>query len=373
MKCPICETGNPSCDPPWGDPTDTVCRIVCKQCGTFSISARLAKDFSRNEQFKDFRHLASAWIYRQGKVGNPVDLTRRSVSGTNLTCWESVVRLSSLPITVGDKKDAFLLALAAEVEGLNGRFDRAIELDLHKYKAETASRLISQVKSIADYLQEDGLVVATWDRGDRGDPNAGREVPGPAKQTCSITSQGWQRVQELRRTKGGERTAFVALWFSDATLEYRTCVAEAVREAGYEAVIVDQEHFNHYIMDKVIASIRQARFLIADFTSDPETDGPDEDRVRGGVRGGVYYEAGFAKGMEKEVIHTCRDDPASRKRLHFDIAQINTIFWREADGCLETQNGDFREELRQRILATIGMGPIPHEMSKEQKADDTRT
>ena len=48
--------------------------------------------------------------------------------------------------------------------------------------------------------------------------------------------------------------------------------------------------------------------------------------VNKGVRGGVYFEAGYANSKDKEVICTCYDDEASQKRRHFDIMQLNTIF-----------------------------------------------
>jgi hypothetical protein len=50
---------------------------------------------------------------------------------------------------------------------------------------------------------------------------------------------------------------------------------------------VDQKHHHlNKVDDEIIAEIRRSRFLVADFTCEP-----------GKVRGGVYFEAGFAMGL----------------------------------------------------------------------------
>ena len=106
------------------------------------------------------------------------------------------------------------------------------------------------------------------------------------------------------------------------------------------------------IMDKIINFIDEARFVIADFTCIPEEQS-DSGRPKCGVRGGVYYEAGYAKGLKLEVIHTCCIN--SQPRMHFDIQQKNTIFWKkEADGKITTNGQDYIEYLKQHIWATIG-------------------
>ncbi|GAI27661.1 unnamed protein product [marine sediment metagenome] len=59
---------------------------------------------------------------------------------------------------------------------------------------------------------------------------------------------------------------------------------------------------------------------------------PEEDnktKVTGGVRGGVYWEAGMAYGMGKTVIQTCIATEESKRRIHFDLNQYRTIFWRK--------------------------------------------
>jgi len=111
-----------------------------------------------------------------------------------------------------------------------------------------------------------------------------------------------------------------------------------IKKTGYEPVRIDQKQHVNKIDDEIIAEIRRARFVVADFTQD-ET----------GARGGVYYEAGFAHGLGISVIFTCREDWL--KKIHFDIRQYNCIRWKDND--LEK----LQKDLANRITAILGDGP----------------
>ena len=134
---------------------------------------------------------------------------------------------------------------------------------------------------------------------------------------------------------------FVAIWFDSSMNEvYDNAMEPAIKRAGYEPVRIDrQPDLIDKIDDAIVAEIRRSRFLVADFTHG-ET----------GARGGVYYEAGFAHGLDIPVIFTCRSDKIDQ--VHFDTRQFNHIVW---------DNGDFDgfgKSLTDRIVASIGEGPI---------------
>jgi hypothetical protein len=92
-------------------------------------------------------------------------------------------------------------------------------------------------------------------------------------------------------------------------------------------------------MDFIISQTKISRFIIADFTVNPEEyiqtnrDNLDELenlRVKNGTRSGVYFEAGFARGLRLKVIHIYKSDNTSKNRIHFDIAHDNTLFWNDS-------------------------------------------
>ena len=86
---------------------------------------------------------------------------------------------------------------------------------------------------------------------------------------------------------------------------YDAEIAPGIRDAGYAPFRVDDPPTNKGISDTILAQIRAAEFVVADFT---------------GQRQSVYFEAGFARGLGREVIWCCRDDEL--KNLHFDIKHL---------------------------------------------------
>lgn len=149
-----------------------------------------------------------------------------------------------------------------------------------------------------------------------------------------IVSEGWKYLEELRKINSDSQQGFVAMWFDDGLKRiYDDVIAQAILDAGYKPHRVDKKEHNNKIDDEIISEIRKSRFVLADFT---------------GHRGGVYYEAGFAKGLSIEVFWTCRKD--NTKDLHFDIRQFNCIDW-ESDKLEE-----FKERITLRIESVIGRG-----------------
>jgi nucleoside 2-deoxyribosyltransferase len=96
----------------------------------------------------------------------------------------------------------------------------------------------------------------------------------------------------------------------------------------FKAVRIDRLEHNDKIDDMIVAEIRRSGLMVADFTGD---------------RGGVYFEAGYAKGLGLPVIWTCRQDWMDS--LHFDTEHYNHIVWTTPD--------ELRTKLSNRIAATV--------------------
>lgn len=165
----------------------------------------------------------------------------------------------------------------------------------------------------------------------------------PEGEGAVVTPAGWARIEELESARTSPRNpAFVAMWFGhDDEAETRSFMRDlyehhmrpAIERAGYKADRVDLVPHNDFIMDKLMGMIRVAPFVVADFT---------------GYRGGVYFEAGFARGRDIPVVHSCRT--SHFKKAHFDIQQVNTITWDEPV--------ELGERLYHRIMGTLGPGPF---------------
>jgi len=151
---------------------------------------------------------------------------------------------------------------------------------------------------------------------------------------CKILPDGWKHLEDIKQINIDSQQGFVAMWFDDAMKKiYDDIIAPAIEDAGYKPHKVDLREHNDRIDDEIIAQIRRSRFVLADFT---------------GQRGGVYYEAGFAKGLGLEVIWTCRNDELDK--LHFDVRQYNCILW-ERDKLEE-----FKMKITYRIESVLGRG-----------------
>ncbi len=144
----------------------------------------------------------------------------------------------------------------------------------------------------------------------------------------TLTLQGWEAFRPSRGWTPG--TCFIAMAFAKELDDaYDFGIQPAVVEDNHYAIIrLDRVQHNENINDRIIADIRGCQFMVADFTMH---------------KNGVYFEAGFAKGLGREVIWTCRRD--HMPTAHFDTRPYNHIIWDEPK--------DLRENLAARIAATI--------------------
>jgi len=145
-----------------------------------------------------------------------------------------------------------------------------------------------------------------------------------------VTGKGWEHLESRVTGQGMPGKCFVAMWFDESLKQaYDNGIYLAVKEdCKMDPVRMDLVPHNENIIFKIIAEIRSSQFLVADFT---------------GQNRGVYLEAGFAMGLGRPVIWTCRKDEF--ENTHFDIKQFNHILWEAPE--------DLREKLADRIKATI--------------------
>jgi len=150
------------------------------------------------------------------------------------------------------------------------------------------------------------------------------------KREVRLTIEGWKKIDDLRRLKIDSNQAFVAMWFKDSMDQYyREGIKPALEKTGFSPII-NVKYFPHNdkIDDLIFAQIRKSGLLIAEFTGD---------------RSAVYFEAGFAKGLNIPVIWLCKE--SDKDKLCFDTRQYNHIIWKDV--------ANLKEQLINRIEATI--------------------
>ncbi|MDR3494389.1 MAG: hypothetical protein P4L82_07285 [Ancalomicrobiaceae bacterium] len=262
----------------------------------------------------------TTWVVEQHRLGVEVPFIDEVI-------LEAVARRQPMPVA---RRAEMLLAyadLVSEHIGFQINFG-----DKRRLLAWTESSRIAEIEFLLKYTSHRGWVNVEY----LASFNA--ELAFYLK----ISDNGYAKLDEIRSAHTISSQAFVAMWF-DLSMKaaYDNGLKPGIEDAGYIAVRVDGVAHNNRIDDAIIAEIRRSRFLVADFTHGD-----------GGPRGGVYYEAGFAHGLNIAVIFCCRQDMIGQ--VHFDTRQYNHITW--------TEPAELRKKLADRISATIGDGPNREEL-----------
>ena len=156
-----------------------------------------------------------------------------------------------------------------------------------------------------------------------------------------ISAKGWDYL-EHGNPNVESMTGFVAMSFNPEPAGlFESGIEKGLEDAGYEAIRVDKKKHLNLIDDEMLALIRKSRFIVADITEQKQ---------------GVYFEAGFAKGLGLKVIWTCekqeRDGKIEGKKPHFDVNHYPILAWEKGDASL----ADFRKSLQELIEANFGKG-----------------
>ena len=244
----------------------------------------------------------SGWVFDRNK-DNTVPMITSDI----------LKKISARPLpTVADRANRLLL------EALRGqkRLGDSFRINDPRFIAATYSDGYEEVNFLFQMLWNNGLM-----------------KPVVMGGQCEVQPEGYIAADKLTRGITQTGKGFVAMSFcGNLDDAYQYGFQTGIVRAGYDPVRVDRvEHVNR-IDDEIIAQIRAASFVVADFT---------------GHRGGVYFEAGFALGLDLPVIWTCKK--CDMKDLHFDIRQYNTIDWETPE--------DLSSRLQHRIEAIVGKGP----------------
>lgn len=129
---------------------------------------------------------------------------------------------------------------------------------------------------------------------------------------------------------------FVAMMFSGDTASiYENVYKTVIQSLNYSAMRIDEKEFNGSIIGEITTEIANSVALIADLT---------------GNRGGVYYEAGVARGLQLcnhsiKLIFTCSRSFFDEEKVHFDV-QGDNIF-------LYSDESDLKNKITARLQAAF--------------------
>lgn len=131
---------------------------------------------------------------------------------------------------------------------------------------------------------------------------------------------------------------FVAMMFSDEIDSvYENAYKPAIQEHNFSAMRIDKKTFTGSIINEITDEISDSVALIADLT---------------GNRGGVYYEAGIARGLQLcnhpiKLILTCDREFFQTEKVHFDVSGDNIILYDNEKDLKEKLSTTFLELFRE--------------------------
>lgn len=301
--CILCSRPiNPTSDGPRFEMSGFSAVFKCPQCGQYIIS--FPDGHSAQTNLTSETKLALSCAARQAtEAGELLQITREN---------RDEMALSHLNTRVSENKEKLLQQIARMAPRPNQGALFSTKNDFTLIDCFNAK----EFEWYVEWLNKEGLAFTTG--------------AGTDQVQLTLSMKGWEQIQPLPRPGGIPGRCFVAMWFSEELRSaYEQGIMPAVKRAiGKEPLRIDQKEHNNEITDEIMAEIRNAQFIVADFT---------------GHRAGVYYEAGFAMGLGRPVIWSCRKDHLGG--LHFDTNHKNHIVW-------ETP-AELNEMLYRRIRMTI--------------------
>ena len=146
----------------------------------------------------------------------------------------------------------------------------------------------------------------------------------------TINDEGWLEIEKTIK-KNRKKQIFIAMKFKDMDNVYNT-IYKAIDDAKFIPLRIDKKEHVNQISSEIQYEISKSGLVVADVT---------------GQNQGVYFEAGYAMGLNIPVIWTCKDEEDEKNKIHFDTRQYNTIFWKDEK--------DLLEKLKNRIEAVMGL------------------
>lgn len=279
-NCFICDTQNTAVFSGDGD----YFAVDCLRCGKFKISGTLADDFFSTYKNKK-KYLPQILSYRIKRADNKDLLVTTNFVEDTILNW-------GLPNPIDQIKNLILFL------GKNTSF-------------------FGEYYTFKSYEQLAGIIGAV----DNGNAKSvygevvrlGKAtIPGSAGQLMlKLTYDGWHEYDELLRSEVESKKAFMAMQFGgNVEKVIFPLFKKTIAKTGFDLITVNEKPTAGLIEAKIELEIRTSKFLIADLSDH---------------NNGAYWEAGFAKGLGKEVIYTCRKGVEP----HFDTDHHYRIIWNE--------------------------------------------
>jgi len=215
------------------------------------------------EDKKLLRHLSAYVKQNQSKGLGNVRITRENYRD---------LALAERAVSVPQKIEKLLRLIASRTEVAGEKIAIDDELDAPLINAVSKD----EFRYLLRYLQDSGYIDHIADTSTR------------------LSVKGWQKLEPPIGGGGIPGRCFVAMSFNpELDNAWKLGIESALKECGFQGVRVDKQEHNRDINDMIIAEVKKAQFVVADFTEH---------------KAGVYFEAGFARGLGREGYLVLQED-----------------------------------------------------------------
>lgn len=273
--------------------------VDCQRCGRFEADLDSNSSNPLPGNFKGIAYV-SGWLRENQGVKIDLNLIRKLISNK--------------PINIYEKAYKLLKWLNDQIPSLGMR------IEVEKIYSSPSLLAIcwafdsKELNYLVEYLVSENYIVEE-------------------RRRIIIKPKGYAHLDEFNKNHNSN-LCFCAMSFDEKLLPaWEMAIEPAIKNAGYEPKRVDKHPHNDGVVDEIISLIRRSRFVISDLTNH---------------RNGVYFEAGFAKGLGINVIFTCKE--SDLENTHFDVKHFNVLLWSPE------KYDDFSEKLKYRIEGTLGRG-----------------
>jgi len=322
-KCPIC--GNAISDSEVSGTREFL--FNCSNCGRFDILQSFSEDHLQDDETKYDKEKLKSYLFFNAKkdvlyyfIGNKINYNEAKTKNKGFlpnSIYLSPEEVENwYPKTFFDKINKILLYLNSKSK-FEGDAVYVSTTETVQLFFSDEINFITQSIFYIDYLIEQNLL----------DKQLLKKSLAGYSGKFLLTPKAYSIIYDLQKNQVMNTNVFVAMSFNEKTNSTRECIRQAIINSGHSPAFIDEIIHNHQIVPEMLRLIKESRFLILEIT-DPNY--------------GSYYEAGYALGLEKEIIVCCREDIFNKEykteeekkyqkylKPHFDIVQKQILVWKD--------------------------------------------
>lgn len=309
--CPVCDTALNSSPTGIGTSAD-VNEYSCPRCGRFRLTSEVQMDLPTQ---------LSANKDNKAKISHAL---RRAQEANSIAYLDEATfkRMLEVPLPRPREQADLLIRWIANASDGPGEDVKYSSLEA---EGVAGAKNAQGLKLILQHLEESKLLQSK---------PISRISTDPIDKASQLTFDGWEHFEKIQAGTIFYRKAFMAMKYGEVTLDslFESTLKPSAKLAGFDLIRQDQTHRAGLIDNLMRVNIQTCDFVIADLTHHNP---------------GAYWEAGYAEGLGKPVIFTCKKSVFDRNKTHFDTNHHTTIVWDEKDP------GVAGEKLTATIRATL--------------------